>query len=67
MTDAAVKTDPAHAVPPSEMRARRGWRVLFLCYFVPITVLTHWPRFGVAGAGMVDKFVHFVAFGVLAW
>ena len=26
-----------------------------------------WPRFGIGGAGAVDKFVHFVAFGALAW
>ncbi|MFM1867573.1 MAG: hypothetical protein RL591_981 [Planctomycetota bacterium] len=45
----------------------RAWRIALVAYLVPITVLTHWPRFGIAGAGVVDKFVHFVAFGSLAW
>lgn len=57
----------ARAASADDARARRAWRILLVAYLVPITVLTHWPRFGVAGAGMVDKFVHFVAFGSLAW
>ena len=47
--------------------ASRAWRIALVAYLVPITVLTHWPRFGIGGAGAVDKFVHFVAFGALAW
>lgn len=53
-------------VPPL-CAASRAWRIALVVYLVPITVLTHWPRFGIGGAGAVDKFVHFVAFGSLAW
>ena len=53
--------------PAISVSASRAWRIALVAYLVPITVLTHWPRFGIAGAGMVDKFVHFVAFGALAW
>ena len=49
------------------VQASRAWRIVLGCYLVPITILTHWPRFGIGGAGAVDKFVHFVAFGSLAW
>ncbi len=47
--------------------ARRAWRIALVCYLVPVTVATHWPRLGFGGGGPVDKFVHFLAFGVLAW
>jgi hypothetical protein len=30
-------------------------------------VATHWPRLGFGGGGIIDKFVHFLAFGTLAW
>jgi len=48
-------------------RARRFWRIALVAYLVPITVVTHWPRLGFAGAGAVDKFAHFLGFGALAW
>jgi hypothetical protein len=48
-------------------RARRFWRIVLCTYLVPITVVTHWPRLGFAGAGVVDKFAHFLGFGALAW
>jgi hypothetical protein len=67
MADAPATADVANSMSELEIRARRAWRRVLVAYLVPITVLTHWPRFGVGGAGMVDKFVHFVAFGALAW
>jgi hypothetical protein len=48
-------------------RARRAWRIALVVYLVPVSVLTHWPRLGFAGAGIIDKFVHFIGFGTLAW
>ncbi len=50
-----------------EARARRAWRIALICYLIPITIATHWPRLGFPGAGMIDKFIHFLGFGVLAW
>ncbi|MFM1804369.1 MAG: VanZ like family [Planctomycetota bacterium] len=47
--------------------ARRHWRVALVAYLVPISVATHWPRLGFEGGGTIDKFVHFIGFGVLAW
>lgn len=48
-------------------RARRAWRIALIAYLIPVTVATHWPRLGFAGGGTIDKFVHFVGFGTLAW
>jgi len=48
-------------------RARRFWRITLAAYLVPVTVVTHWPRLGFEGAGVVDKFAHFLGFGALAW
>lgn len=47
--------------------ARRAWRIALVAYLVPVSVATHWPRLGFPGAGTIDKFVHFLAFGTLAW
>jgi len=52
---------------PLARGARRAWQIALVAYIVPITVATHWPRLGFGGAGFVDKIVHFVGFGVLAW
>jgi hypothetical protein len=52
---------------PLARRARRANRIALVCYLVPVTVATHWPRLAFQGSGTVDKFVHFVGFGVLAW
>ena len=48
-------------------RARRAWRIALIAYLIPVTVATHWPRLGFAGGGTIDKFIHFVGFGTLAW
>lgn len=48
-------------------RARRAWRIALVAYLVPVTVATHWPRLGFGGGGVIDKFVHFLGFGTLAW
>lgn len=48
-------------------RARRAWRIALVAYLIPVTVATHWPRLGFAGGGTIDKFIHFVGFGTLAW
>lgn len=48
-------------------RAVRAWRIALLSYLVPVSIATHWPRLGFAGAGTIDKFIHFLAFGTLAW
>ena len=57
------------SVEPTERAraARRAWRLALVAYLVPVSVATHWPRLGFAGAGTIDKFVHFLAFGTLAW
>ena len=47
--------------------ACKAWRIALFAYLVPVTVATHWPRLGFGGGGPIDKFVHFLAFGVLAW
>ena len=52
---------------PLARRARRANRIALLCYLVPVTVATHWPRLAFQGSGTIDKFVHFVGFGALAW
>lgn len=48
-------------------RARRAWRIALVSYLVPVTVATHWPRLGFGGGGVIDKFIHFLGFGTLAW
>ena len=48
-------------------RARRAWRIALVAYLVPMSVATHWPRLGFGGGGVIDKFIHFLAFGTLAW
>ena len=48
-------------------RAARAWRIALVAYLVPVSVATHWPRLGFNSGGPIDKFVHFLAFGVLAW
>ncbi len=50
-----------------ERASRRAWRIALVAYLVPVSVATHWPRLGFGGGGVIDKFVHFLAFGVLAW
>lgn len=62
MTEPQPVDDAEHA-----RRARRAWRIALVAYLVPVTVLTHWPRLGFAGAGIIDKFIHFLGFGTLAW
>jgi hypothetical protein len=52
---------------PLAQRSRRACRIALLCYLVPMTVATHWPRLAFEGAGTTDKFIHFVGFGLLAW
>ena len=52
---------------PLARRARFANRIALFCYLVPVTVATHWPRLAFQGSGTIDKFVHFVGFGVLAW
>ncbi len=47
--------------------ARRAWRIALVAYLIPVSIATHWPRLGFPGGGTIDKFVHFLAFGVLAW
>jgi hypothetical protein len=48
-------------------RSARAWRIALACYLVPVSVATHWPRLGFGGGGEIDKFIHFLAFGVLCW
>jgi hypothetical protein len=48
-------------------RARRNWRRVLVVYFVAMTTATHWPRLGFGGGGSIDKFIHFLGFGLLAW
>ena len=52
---------------PLAQRARRANRIALVCYLVPVMVATHWPRLAFQGSGTIDKFVHFVGFGALAW
>lgn len=52
---------------PLAQRARRNARIALACYLVPMMVATHWPRLAFQGFGTIDKFVHFVGFGLLAW
>jgi VanZ family protein len=52
---------------PVARRARRAWRIALVAYLVPIMVATHWPHLTAVGSGTVDKFIHFVGFGALAW
>lgn len=66
--------DASSAYPPGtdrwlavERASRRAWRIALVSYLVPVTIATHWPRLGFGGGGVIDKFVHFLAFGVLAW
>lgn len=47
--------------------ADRAWRTVLIAYLIPVTVVTHWPRLGFEGAGTVDKCVHFIGFGLIAW
>ena len=47
--------------------ADRAWRTVLVAYLIPVTVVTHWPRLGFEGAGTVDKCVHFIGFGLIAW
>lgn len=54
--------------PPPDLAARRAWRVALVCYLVPLTVGTHWPRLAIGGPqGGIDKLAHFLGFGLLAW
>jgi len=57
------------AITDSELvrRASRAWRIALVAYLVPVSIATHWPRLGFNSGGPIDKFVHFLAFGVLAW
>ena len=48
-------------------RAARAWRIALVAYLIPVSVATHWPRLGFGSGGPIDKFIHFLAFGVLAW
>jgi len=71
---AAAERDPAAAAARElpcaaalHARAVRAWRIALIAYLVPVSVLTHWPRLGFGGGGVIDKFIHFVGFGVLAW
>jgi hypothetical protein len=61
--------DPAQAARwrGVERASRRAWRIALVAYLVPVSIATHWPRLGFGGGGVIDKFVHFLAFGVLAW
>ena len=59
----AATTDPAQL----GRAACRAWRIALVAYLVPVTIATHWPRLGFGSGGPIDKFVHFLAFGVLAW
>ncbi|MCH2133948.1 MAG: murein biosynthesis integral membrane protein MurJ [Phycisphaerales bacterium] len=45
----------------------RPWRLLFLVYFVLLTIGTHLPSTDLTGQGSVlpDKLIHFFAFGIL--
>lgn len=52
---------------PLARRSRRASRIALACYLVPMMVATHWPRLAFQGSGTVDKFIHFVGFGLLAW
>ena len=56
-------------VDPEDLWARslRAWRIFLVAYLVPVTIVTHWPRLGFEGAGTIDKVVHFVGFGMVAW
>ena len=68
---AAAEIDPAAAERGTaarlHARAVRAWRIALIAYLVPVSVLTHWPRLGFGGGGVIDKFIHFLGFGVLAW
>lgn len=50
-----------------ESRARKLWRIVLFAYLVPVTIATHWPRLGFGAGGPIDKFSHFLGFGMLAW
>lgn len=70
MTDARAAGTVAGTVAGAvdhAKRARRAWRIALLAFLVPMTVGTHWPRLGFGGGGVIDKFVHFIAFGTLGW
>lgn len=47
--------------------ARRAWRYALAFYLALLAFSTHWPGFGPAGSSHVDKSLHFICFGVLAW
>ncbi|MBI1303376.1 MAG: hypothetical protein GC172_06275 [Phycisphaera sp.] len=65
--DAATAATDGAFDAAAAARARRFWRIALIVYLVPVTVVTHWPRLGFAGSGAVDKFAHFLGFGVIAW
>ncbi len=56
--------DSEHAL---HCRARRAWRIALIAYLLPMSIATHWPRLGFGAGGTIDKFVHFLGFGVMAW
>lgn len=56
-----------HRVPRTLAAADRAWRMVLIAYLIPVTIVTHWPRLGFEGAGTVDKCVHFIGFGLIAW
>ena len=61
-------THPARADFADDLRrARSNWRRVLVVYFVAMTTATHWPRLGFGGGGSIDKFIHFLGFGLLAW
>ncbi|MFM7051393.1 MAG: hypothetical protein ACKOYN_04560 [Planctomycetota bacterium] len=60
--DPRIEPDPALIAA-----SRRAWRIALVAYLVPLTVATHWPRLGFGEGGMIDKFIHFAGFGLLAW
>lgn len=47
--------------------ARRAWRYALAFYLLLLAFSTHWPGFGPAGSSHVDKSLHFICFGLLAW
>ena len=66
-TALAATTAPAITDAELVQRARRAWRIALISFLVPVSIATHWPRLGFGGGGVIDKFVHFLAFGTLAW
>ncbi len=67
MTSIADAVDEPTRFREFAARAVRAWRIALVSYLVPVSVATHWPRLGFGGGGIIDKFVHFLAFGTLAW